>query len=79
MVLFDSGSTHNFINRHKDQQVNYFFIPMNKFQVLIVNGSLMKCGGHSENVKLQIGDYNVKTHMFVIDIGGVILCLEING
>jgi hypothetical protein len=29
----------------------------------------MKCGGHCENVKLQMGDYNMKTHMFSISMG----------
>jgi hypothetical protein len=30
----------------------------------------MKCGGCCENVKLQMGDYHLKTHMFAIDMGG---------
>ena len=30
----------------------------------------MKCGGHCENVKLQMGDYHLKTHMFSINMGG---------
>jgi hypothetical protein len=30
----------------------------------------MKCGGRCENVRLQIGDYNLKSHMFAIDMGG---------
>jgi hypothetical protein len=30
----------------------------------------MKCGGHCENVRLQIGDYHLKCHMFAIDMGG---------
>lgn len=30
----------------------------------------MKCGGCCENVKLHMGDYNLKIHMFVINIGG---------
>lgn len=29
----------------------------------------MKCGGHYENFKLQMWDYYLKTHMFVVDIG----------
>lgn len=70
MVLIDSGSTPNFINRRKAQEFNCFVHPINNFQVLITNGDLMKCGGHYENVKLQLGDYHLKTHMFVVDIGG---------
>jgi hypothetical protein len=30
----------------------------------------MKCGGHCENVCLKIGDYNLKSHMFTIEMGG---------
>ena len=30
----------------------------------------MKCGGCCENVRLQIGDYHLKSHMFAIDMGG---------
>lgn len=31
---------------------------------------MMKCGGHCDNVKLQIEDYQLKTHMFSIAMGG---------
>jgi hypothetical protein len=37
---------------------------------MIANGGSMKCGGHCENVCLQIGDYHLKSHMFSIDMGG---------
>jgi hypothetical protein len=36
---------------------------------MIANGGSMKCGGHFENVHLQIGDYHLKSHMFAIDMG----------
>ena len=29
----------------------------------------MKCEGHCENIKLQMGDYHLKTHMFTINMG----------
>jgi hypothetical protein len=29
----------------------------------------MKCHGHCENVFLQLGDYNLKSHMFAIEMG----------
>jgi hypothetical protein len=28
----------------------------------------MKCGGKCENVKLQMGDYQLKSHMFAIEM-----------
>lgn len=70
MVLIDRGSAHNFINRCKSQEIHYFVHPINNFQVLIANGGLMKCGDCCENVKLQLGDYHFKIHMFVVDISG---------
>jgi hypothetical protein len=30
----------------------------------------MKCVGRCENVKLQVGEYHLKTHMFSIEMGG---------
>ena len=37
----------------------------------------MKCGGHCENLKMQMGDYHLKTHMFVIDMGGCDIVLGV--
>ena len=77
MVLIDSGNTHNFINQCKGQEIHCFVDQMNNFQVLISNGGLMKCEGRNKNVKLR--DYYLKTHMFVVDIGGCDIVLEMNG
>ena len=69
-MLIDSGSTHNFINQSKAKSLHIFIHSINNFQALIANGGTMKCGGHYENVKLQMGDYHLKTRMFAIDMGG---------
>jgi hypothetical protein len=45
---------------------------------MIANGGSMKCGGHCENVHLQIGDYHLKSHMFSIDMGGCDIVLGID-
>jgi hypothetical protein len=37
----------------------------------------MKCGVQCENVKLQMGDYHLKTHMFSIVIGGCDIVLGV--
>jgi hypothetical protein len=37
---------------------------------MIANGGIMKCGGWCENVKLQMGEYHLKYHMFSIEMGG---------
>jgi hypothetical protein len=70
VVLIDSGNSHSFINRHTTEAIHWFVHPINNFQVLISNGGLMKCGGLYLNSKLKIGYYHLKTHMFVVDIGG---------
>jgi hypothetical protein len=37
----------------------------------------MKCGGRCENLCLQIGQYNLKSHMFSIDMGGYDIVLGV--
>ena len=44
---------------------------------MIANGGSMKCGGRCENVHLQIGQYNLKSHMFSIDMGGCDIVLGV--
>jgi hypothetical protein len=45
---------------------------------MIANGGSMKGGGRCENVPLQIGHYHLKSHMFVINMGGcdIVLATE---
>jgi hypothetical protein len=70
IILVDSGSTHNFIHHRIALETHCYIHVVNNFQIMIANGGSMKCGGHCENVHLQIGDYHLKSHMFVIDMGG---------
>jgi hypothetical protein len=70
IILVDSGSTHNFILRRIAQETHCYIHTVNNFQIMIANGGSMKCGGRYKNVHLQIGDYHLKSHMFVIDMGG---------
>jgi hypothetical protein len=69
VVLIDNVSTHNFIHHRVIEDVNCFVRPISNFQILIANVGTMKCGSPCENVKLQMGDYNLKTHMFPIAMG----------
>jgi hypothetical protein len=77
IILVDSGSTHNFIHLHIAQETNCYIRTVNNFQIMIANCGSMKCGGHCENVHLQIGDYHLKYHMFDIDMGGCDIVLGI--
>jgi hypothetical protein len=77
IILVDSGRNHNFIHRCIGQETNCYICAVNNFQIMIVNGGSMKCGGHCENVRLQIGDYHMKSHMFAIDMGGCDIVLGV--
>jgi hypothetical protein len=70
IFLVDSGSSHNFIHHYISQETHCYIHAINNFQIMIANAGSMKCGGHCENVRLQIGDYHLKSHMFAIDMGG---------
>jgi hypothetical protein len=69
IILVDSGRTHNFIHRRIAQETHCYIHAINNFQIMISNGGSMKCGGRCENLRLQIGDYHLKSHMFAIDMG----------
>jgi hypothetical protein len=74
MVLIDNGITHNFIHRRIAKEIHFFVRPVSNFKIPIANGGMMKCGGHYENVKLQMGDYHMKNMLdhVVIDANGLI-------
>jgi hypothetical protein len=44
---------------------------------MIANGGSMKCGGHCKNVCTQIGHYQMKYHMFSVDMGGCDIVLGV--
>jgi hypothetical protein len=69
IILVDSGNTHNFIHRRIAQETHCYIHAVNNFQIMIANGGSMKCRGCCENVRLQIGDYHLKSHMFAINMG----------
>jgi hypothetical protein len=77
IILVDSGSTHKFIHCCIAQEVNCYICVINNFQIMIINGGSMKCGGRYENVRLQIGQYHLKSHMFSIDMGGCNIVLGV--
>eukprot|EP00253_Pinus_taeda_P019281 PITA_19281 len=70
VVLIDSGSIHNFIHQKVAEMVHCFVRAISNFQVQIADGGTMKCEGRCEDVKLKMGDYQLKTHMFSIHMGG---------
>jgi hypothetical protein len=77
IIIVDSGRTHNCIHRCISQEFNCYICVVNNFQIMIGNGSSMKCGGRCENVRLQIGQYHLKPHMSSIDMGGCDIVLGV--
>jgi hypothetical protein len=70
IILVDSGSTHNFIHHRISQETHCYIHVVKNFQIMIANGGSMKCGRRCENVHLQISAYQLKSHMFSIEMGG---------
>jgi hypothetical protein len=71
LTLINNGNTHNFIHRRViEELVFYVHVLVHNFQIIIINGHMMKCGGKCENVKLQMGDYHLKSQIFSIEMGG---------
>ena len=70
VVFIDSRSTHNFVHKHVAEETHCFIMDISNFQVLIADEGTMKCEGHCENIKLQMGDYHLKAHMFANEMGG---------
>jgi hypothetical protein len=66
-----------FIHHHNSKEFNCYIHPVNNFQVMIFNGGSMKCGGHCENVRLQIGQYHLKYHMFVIEMDDCDIMIDV--
>jgi hypothetical protein len=69
IIIIDNRNNHNFIHRCIAQEVNFYICAIKKFQVMIAIDNSMKYGGHCEKVRLQIGQYHLKYHMFAIDMG----------
>ena len=68
MVLIGSSSTHNSSHQCVSQETHRYIHVVYNFQNTIVNGHSKNCGGRCEMVRLKMGDYSLKTHMFSIKI-----------
>jgi hypothetical protein len=69
IFLINNGSNHNFIHHCVAQETHYYIHDVRNFQIMIANEGSMKYGGHCENLRLQMGDCSLKTHMFSIEMG----------
>jgi carbamoylphosphate synthase small subunit len=52
IVLIDSGSTHNFIDKILAESLNCFVYPVTNFQVLVANGGSIDCEENATTLNL---------------------------
>ena len=76
-MLIDFGSTHNFIHSKIANDLNCFIYPAPEFQVMVENGSAIKCSGKCHNIKLSMGEYELNSPMISIPMGGVDVVLGV--
>lgn len=69
IILFNLGSTHNFINLRVVKHDNYFIYSQNNLEVIIGNRGKLACKRKHYNVKLNIEDYQMKSDMYVLILG----------
>jgi hypothetical protein len=76
IVLIDSGNADNFIHRRVAKETCSCVCVIPNFQIMIANGGMIKCGAQCENMKLQMGEYHLNSHMFSIEMGGCEVVLK---
>lgn len=59
IVLIDSCSTHNFIDKKVAEIFTYFAYCIKHLQVMIGNSSSIKCEGKCHNMKLAMEKYTL--------------------
>jgi len=69
IILINIGRTHNFIHYQGTKDRYFYTHELKNFDIMIANRGSTKCGGHCENVFLQIGNYYMKCHIFFIEMG----------
>ena len=69
-ILIDYGSTHNFIDPRIAKHADCFVHPCSSFELMIANGDTLPCKGKCRNVHISMGDYNLRSDMFALTLGG---------
>ena len=75
MVLFNSESTHNFIDTRVEKHLNMFIYPTASFQVSILGNKTTPCDRKCHKVELAIKDHKLRSPMYAMTIGRVDIVL----
>ena len=70
VILFYSGSSHNFINFALAKRMVWKIDPLKKFEVMIANGGTIASMGCCSQVKITIQDYEYISDLYVLQLGG---------
>ncbi|KAK8947224.1 hypothetical protein KSP39_PZI006735 [Platanthera zijinensis] len=69
-ILVDSGSTHNFINPAVASKVGQTIDREAAFQVMVADGSKLRCEGVMQRVEIRVQGYVCHTDMYLLPIRG---------
>ncbi|KAK8934297.1 hypothetical protein KSP39_PZI014692 [Platanthera zijinensis] len=69
-ILIDSGSTHNFINPEVALKTGHPVDRNAAFQVMVADGSKLRCEGALKGVEIQLTGYVCRTDIYLLPIKG---------
>ncbi|KAK8919224.1 hypothetical protein KSP39_PZI021927 [Platanthera zijinensis] len=69
-ILIDSGSTHNFINPEVALKIGHPVDRNAAFQVMVTDGSKLRCEGALKGVEIQLTGYVCRTDVYLLPIKG---------
>ncbi|KAK8938405.1 hypothetical protein KSP39_PZI010909 [Platanthera zijinensis] len=69
-ILIDSGSTHNFINPEVALKTRHPVDRNAAFQVMVADGSKLRCEGALKGVEIQLTGYVCRTDVYLLPIKG---------
>ncbi|KAK8957341.1 hypothetical protein KSP39_PZI000693 [Platanthera zijinensis] len=69
-ILIDSGSTHNFITPAAAQKAGHAVDTGASFQVMVADGSKLRCEGVLKGVELRLQGYVCRTDVYLLPIRG---------
>ena len=78
VVLIDSGSTHNFINKKMANMLQLPVLPTEPFNVKVANGEPLKCQVRFENVPIMLQGIPFVLTLYALPLMGLDLVLGVH-
>ena len=76
-VLVDSGATHNFLDAQMVERRGIQTATFEGFSILIPGAWTMQCTRYVSGLTLEMGNYSLTDHLFVVDIKNVNVVLGV--